>query len=44
MAIVIRLAGRDAITLGQGIAIFAVFTTGGLVITAGVWLSWILAR
>jgi hypothetical protein len=44
MTIVIRLADRDAITLGQGIAVFATFITGGLVITAAVWLSWSLAR
>jgi hypothetical protein len=44
MAIVIRLAGRDAITLGQGIAVFATFISGGLVLTAAVWLTWVLAR
>jgi hypothetical protein len=44
MAIVIRLADRDAISLGQGIAVFATFITGGLAITSAVWLSWYLAR
>lgn len=44
MAIVIRLASRDAITQGQGIAIFATFISGGLVLSAAVWLSWYLAR
>lgn len=44
MTIVIRLADRDAISLGQGIAVFATFITGGLAVTAGVWLSWFLAR
>jgi hypothetical protein len=42
--IVIKLSDRDAIWLGQGIAIFATFITGGLVIAAGTWLSWFLAR
>lgn len=44
MAIVIKLASRDAITQGQGIAIFATFISGGLVLSAAVWLSWYLAR
>lgn len=44
MAIVIKLAARDAITLGQGIAIFATYISGGLVLTAAVWVSWYLAR
>lgn len=44
MTIVIKLSDRDAISLGQGIAIFATFITGGLVIAAGIWLSWFLAR
>ena len=44
MAIVIKLAARDAITQAQGIAVFATFITGGLVLTGAVWLSWYLAR
>lgn len=44
MTIVIRLSARDAITLDQGIAVFATFITGALVLSGAVWLSWVFAR